>query len=185
MACASWGRVHMIVLVPYDSTWPLSFAEEAARLRTVCGPGLIRIDHIGSTSVPGLAAKPIIDVQVTVDALAFLAEWVERLARIGYTHHPSQDDVEYPFFHRPTGWPHTHHVHLCLPDCAVGRATLALRDYLRDHPAQRDAYATEKQRLASLHVGDTGDRREAYASVKSPFLDPRIARALQLGYPRE
>lgn len=60
-----------------------------------------------------------------------------------------------------------------------------MRDYLREHPPERDAYAMEKHRLAALYVGDTADRREAYASAKSPFLDPLIARALQLGYPRE
>ena len=75
-------------------------------------------------------------------------------------------------------------VHLCVPDSGIARATLALRDYLRDPPAERDAYAIEKRRLASLHVGDTADRREAYASAKSPFLGPLNARALQLGYPR-
>jgi GrpB-like predicted nucleotidyltransferase (UPF0157 family) len=162
----------MIELVSYDSTWPARFAEEAARLSRACGKGVLRIDHVGSTSIPGLAAKPIIDVQMTVDTLAPLVDWGVRLARLSYTHYPSPDDVEYPFFHRPTEWPHTHHVHLCVPDSGIGRATLALRDYLRDHPAERDAYAIEKRRLASLHVGETADRREAYASAKSPFLAP-------------
>lgn len=175
----------MIKLASYDSTWPARFAEEAARLWSACGPRVLRIDHVGSTSVPGLEAKPIIDVQITVDTLAPLVAWVSRLVRLGYTHHPSPDDIEYPFFHRPAGWPHTHHVHLCAPESVIGRATLALRDYLREHPAERDAYAIEKRRLAALYVGDTADRREAYASAKSPFLDPLIARALQLGYPRE
>lgn len=174
----------MIELVSYDSTWPARFAEEAARLWSACGPGVLRIDHVGSTSIPGLAAKPIVDVQMTVGTLAPLVGWVDRLAPLGYMHYPSPDDVEYPFFHRPTGWPHTHHVHLCVPDSGIGRATLALRDYMRDHPAERDAYAIEKRRLASLHVGDTADRREAYALAKSPFLEPLIARAFQLGYPR-
>lgn len=175
----------MIELASYNSTWPARFAAEAVRLRRVCGPGALRIDHVGSTSIPGLAAKPIIDVQIVVDALTPLAGWADRLEQLGYRHHPSPDDVEYPFFHRPVRWPHTHHVHLCVPESAIGRATLALRDYLREHPAERDAYAIEKHRLAALYVGDTSDRREAYASAKSPFLDPLIARALQLGYPRE
>ncbi len=175
----------MIELVSYDSTWPANFAEEAVRLSAVCGPGALRIEHVGSTSIPGLVAKPVIDVQITVLALAPLVGWADRLARLGYSHHPSPDDVEYPFFHRPARWPHTHHVHLCLPENAIGRATLALRDYLREHPTERDAYAIEKRRLASLHVGDTAERREAYASAKSPFLEPLVTRALQLGYPRE
>ena len=112
----------MIELVTYDSTWPARFGEEAARLWSGCGPGVLRIDHVGSTSVPGLAAKPIIDVQMTVGALAPLVGWVDRLAPLGYMHYPSPDDVEYPFFHRPTGWPHTHHVHLCVADSGIGRA---------------------------------------------------------------
>jgi len=97
----------MIELVPYDPTWPARFAEEAARLWRVCGNGVLRIDHVGSTSIPGLAAKPLIDVQMTVGTLAPLVDWVDRLARLCYTHYPSPDDVEYPFFHRPTEWPHT------------------------------------------------------------------------------
>ena len=175
----------MIQLVPYDSSWPVRFEEEAQGLRTVCGPCALRIDHVGSTSIPGIAAKPVIDVQITVASLEPRGVWVERLARLGYSHHQSPDDAEYPFFHRPAIWPHTHHVHLCLPGSAIGRATLALRDYLRDDPELRHAYEREKRRLADVHIGDTAARRESYASGKSPFLGPLIERALRPGYPRE
>ncbi len=174
----------MIEPVPYDSTWPDRFAHEAILLREVCGAAAIRVDHVGSTSIPGIAGKPVIDVQITVAALAPLAHWVERLARLNYAHHASPDDSEYPFFHKPAIWPHVYHVHLCEPTSAVGRATLALRDYLRDQPELREAYAKEKRRLAAVHIGDTADRREAYAQGKSPFLEPLIERALALGYPR-
>ena len=175
----------MIELVPYDSTWPERFLEEAGRLREVCGALALRIDHVGSTSIAGIAAKAVIDVQITVEAVKPLHPWTERLARLGYVHHASLDDWEYPFFHRPATWPHTHHVHLCVAGSAIGRATLALRDYLRDHPELRHAYEREKQRLALVHVGDTAERRESYATEKSPFLNPLIERALLLGYPRE
>ena len=145
----------------------------------------IRIDHVGSTSIPALAAKPVIDVQITVESIEPLAGWVERLARIGYTHHASADDDHYPFFHTPAAWPHVYHVHLCLPDSAIGRATLALRDYLRESPDLAAAYAAEKRRLASIHRGRDAREREAYADAKSPFLGPLIERALELGYPRD
>lgn len=178
-------ELRLIELVPYDPTWPALFSEEARRLSEVSGALALRIDHVGSTSIPGLAAKPVIDVQVTVTSLQPLCAWTDRLGPLGYVHHPSPDDAEYPFFHRPATWPHTHHVHLCLEGCVIGRATLALRDYLRDHPHLRDAYEQEKRRLALVHVGDTPERRESYATGKSPFLTPLIEHALLLGYPRE
>ena len=176
----------MIELVPYDSTWPDRFAREAILLREVCGAAAIRVDHVGSTSIPGIAGKPVIDVQITVAALAPLAHWVERLARLNYAHHASPDDSEYPFFHKPAIWPHVYHVHLCEPASAVGRATLALRDYLRDQPELREAYAKEKRRLAAVHVGDTADRprsvragevsvsRAAHRACARTRLPPRV-----------
>ena len=174
----------MIELLPYDPMWLDRFTSEATLLREACGAAAIRIDHVGSTSIPGIAAKPVIDVQITVASLTPLGGWVERLARLGYAHHASVDDREYPFLHKPSIWPHAYHLHLCEPTSAIGRATLALRDYLRDQPALRDAYAEEKRRLAAEHVGSTADSREAYAQGKSPFLEPLIDRALALGYPR-
>ena len=174
----------MIELLPYDPLWPDRFMREATLLREVCGAAGLRIDHVGSTSIPGLAAKPVIDVQITVASLTPLGGWVERLARLGYAHLASPDDREYPFFHKPSIWPHIYHVHLCEPTSAIARATLALRDYLRDEPELREAYAEGKRRLAAEHVGNTADSREAYAQGKSPFLEPLIERALALGYPR-
>jgi GrpB-like predicted nucleotidyltransferase (UPF0157 family) len=174
----------VIELVPYDPAWPIAFAREAERLRAALGPLARRIDHVGSTSVPGLSAKPVIDVQIEVLALRPLASWNARFAALGYVHHPAPEDDRYPFFHRPALWPHTHHVHLCEPGCAIARATLALRDLLREDAEARAAYAAEKARLAQLHVGDDAKRREAYAEAKSPFLGPLIERALALGHPR-
>ncbi len=174
----------MIEIVSYDCTWPDLFEREASQLRDVCGAAAVRIDHVGSTGIPEMPAKPVIDIQITVATLSPLAGWVQRLARLHYTHHPSSDDGEYPFFHRPAIWPHVYHVHLCEPTSAIGRATLALRDYLRDQPGLRKAYEDEKRRLAEVHVGDTAAHREAYAQGKSPFLEPLIERALALGYPR-
>jgi GrpB-like predicted nucleotidyltransferase (UPF0157 family) len=174
----------MITIMPYSSDWPQLFEAERARLLVTLGALALRIDHVGSTSVPDMPSKPVIDMQVTVDTVVALAPWVRRLAGLGYTHGPSSDDRHYPFFHVPGTWPHTHHIHLCTPDCAISRATLALRDYLREHADARQAYAAEKRRLAQVFPGDTAESREAYAEGKSPLLRPMIEHALQLGYPK-
>jgi len=127
-------------VVPYDPGWPAAFEAEAVRLRAALGPLALRIDHNGSTSIPGLAAKPIIDIQVSVAALQPLAAHRERLETAGYVHVPHPDDSFCPFFHRPLEWPHSHHVHLVQAGGVEERRTLAFRDYLRDHNAAAGEY---------------------------------------------
>ena len=97
-------------IVPYDPQWPVAFEAEAQRIRTALGGLVLRIDHHGSTSVPGLAAKPIIDIQVSVASLEPLRAFADPLEAIGYRHLPHPDDAVCPFFYRPSEWPHTHHV---------------------------------------------------------------------------
>ncbi|HEV3139037.1 MAG TPA: GrpB family protein, partial [Vicinamibacterales bacterium] len=121
----------MSELLPYDSRWPAAFDAEAVRLRGALGPLALRIEHNGSTAVPGIAAKPVIDIQISVARLQPLAPYRDRLQPIGYVHVPHQDDSFCPFFHRPARWPHSHHVHLVEAGGAEERRTLAFRDYLR------------------------------------------------------
>src|SRR5262245_27035401 len=120
-------------LVAYDAGWPAAFETEAARLRDVLGPVLVPIDHHGSTSIPGLAAKPAIDIHVSVVTLQPVAVYESRLRDLGYHHVPHRDDAFCPFFHRPAAWPHTHHVHVVEAGGLEERRTLAFRDYLRAH----------------------------------------------------
>src|SRR5205809_7876507 len=94
----------VVELAPYDSQWPVAFEAEAGRLRAAFGPLALRIDHNGSTAVPGLAAKPVIDIQVSVGSLQPLAPFLAPLASIGYVHVPHADDAFCPFFHRPAVW---------------------------------------------------------------------------------
>ena len=101
-----------LVVVAYDPAWPAAFEAEAVRLRAALGTVAMRIDHNGSTAVPGLSAKPVIDIQVSVAALQPIAAYRDRLQAIGYVHVPDPDDSFCPFFHRPARWPHTHHVHV-------------------------------------------------------------------------
>jgi GrpB-like predicted nucleotidyltransferase (UPF0157 family) len=91
-------------IVPYDPAWPSEFEAEAVRIRTALGCLAVRIDHHGSTSIPGLAAKPVIDIQVSVESLQPMSAYREPLCSIGYVHVPHTDDSFCPFFHRPSHW---------------------------------------------------------------------------------
>ena len=173
-----------IELREYDPRWPLEFEAERARIAGALGALALRIDHNGSTAVPGLAAKPIIDVQVSVERLQPLDSYGSGLSRIEYVHVPHPDDSFCPFFHRPAVWPHTHHVHVVEAGGEEERRTLAFRDYLREHPDVAGEYAELKRCLAARHVGDSPAAREAYAVAKTEFVLDVVTRALSEGYPR-
>jgi GrpB-like predicted nucleotidyltransferase (UPF0157 family) len=174
-----------LVIVPYDPAWPRAFATERDRIAAVFGTVAQRIDHNGSTSVPGLAAKPIIDTQISVASLRPLSAHVERLARLGYTHVPHPDDTFCPFFHRPAVWPYTHHVHVVESGGDEERRTLAFRDYLRTHDDVARDYEALKRRIAPHHAATDFASRQAYADAKAPFIAAVVERALSEGYPRD
>jgi GrpB-like predicted nucleotidyltransferase (UPF0157 family) len=174
-----------IEIRPYDPGWPAAFAAEAKRLAAALGSLALRIDHHGSTSIPGLSAKPILDIQLSVAALQPLAAYGERLATLGYVHVPHPDDAFCPFFHRPERWPHSHHVHVVERGGVEERRTLAFRDYLRDHRDVAQHYERLKQNLAARLIGADDQSREAYAQAKSEFIERVVALALSGGYPRE
>jgi GrpB-like predicted nucleotidyltransferase (UPF0157 family) len=172
-------------VVPYDPGWPAAFEAEATRLRTALGTQALRIDHHGSTAIPGIGAKPIIDIQVSVAALQPIAAYGERLRAIGYVHVPHPDDSFCPFFHRPPHWPHSHHVHVVEAGGPEERRTLAFRDYLRDHAATARDYERLKHDLAAQLAANNSESREEYARAKTDFIERIVAMALRSGYPRE
>jgi GrpB-like predicted nucleotidyltransferase (UPF0157 family) len=175
----------MILIQSYDPSWPEAFRRETAGLRAAFGNLALRIDHVGSTSVPGLAAKPVIDIQVSVSSAASFVACHEPLARVGYRHVPLGDfDRVYPFFRKPADWPGTHHVHLCASGSAEERRHLAFCAYLRDHPAPAAAYVELKRRLAAIHDGLTQESRERYSLAKTDFVESVLERAIAEGYPR-
>lgn len=166
----------MVTIVDYDERWPQEFARLATELRNALGDLAPRIDHIGSTSVPGLAAKDLIDIQVTVAQLDGAV--TNALAAIGYTEHTGitadhrppratgpDSDWEKRLFAPPAGQRPTN-LHVRIAGRANQRYALLFRDYLRDHPAAADAYAELKRRLARW-MPDTG----TYADVKDPACD--------------
>jgi GrpB-like predicted nucleotidyltransferase (UPF0157 family) len=173
-----------IDVLPYDPRWRDEFDAEARRLDAALGQLALEIAHNGSTAVPGLGAKPIIDIQISVATLEPLAMYRERLESAGYVHMPHADDAFCPFFHRPAAWPHTHHVHLVVSGGPEERRTLAFRDYLRDHPETAREYERLKHDLSVQYAGEDAASREAYSAGKSAFVERIVALALNSGYPR-
>lgn len=166
----------MLEIVPYKESWPAEFLEIATVLREALGKHALRIDHIGSTSVPGLAAKDVIDVQITVQALTEPVRSVMtdlgyvQSAEISGDHRPphmieSQMEWTKWFFSPPAGQRHTN-THLRVNGRANQRYPLLFRDYLRAHPAVAEAYAELKRRLAD-NLADPG----MYPDVKDPAVD--------------
>jgi GrpB-like predicted nucleotidyltransferase (UPF0157 family) len=175
----------VLKIVPYDDGWPRAFQGERDRIAEAFGAIALRIDHKGSTSIPGLAAKPIIDIQVSVERLHPIEPHRRELAPLGYVHVPHSDDAFCPFFHRPATWPHTHHVHVVQAGGDEERRTLAFRDFLREHGDARREYEDLKRRLAPQYGASAFASRQAYAEAKTRFIAGITDRALAEGYPRE
>jgi GrpB-like predicted nucleotidyltransferase (UPF0157 family) len=176
------AQENTIEIVPYDPGWPAAFEAEAGRLRTALDTLALRIDHHGSTAIPGLGAKPIIDIQISVAALQPLSAYGSALESIGYVHLPHPDDSFCPFFHRPRHWPHSHHVHVVERGGHEERRTLAFRDYLRDHSALAREYEQLKRATAAQLVATDSEPQERYAAAKTAFVERVVALAIALGY---
>lgn len=163
-----------IRIVPHDPAWAERAASELRRIATALGPLAVRLEHVGSTAVPGLAAKPILDLQVSVAALEPRAAYVEPLERLGYLFVPAPESPDYHLFAKPPERPRSHHVHVCGAGGAHERRHLAVRDFLRTHPREAAAYAALKRRVVLRHPQD----RLAYIAAKDPYVDELEARAL-------
>jgi GrpB-like predicted nucleotidyltransferase (UPF0157 family) len=152
-------------IVPYDPAWPGLFAQLGAALRTALGAAALRIDHVGSTSVPSLDAKPVIDVQVSVASLAALDSYRIPLESIGYLFRADNPDLSKRYFRETPGQRRTH-VHVRQAGSWSEQGTLLFRDYLRAHLAQAQQYAALKYRLAEQYR----DERQRYTEAKDPFI---------------
>jgi GrpB-like predicted nucleotidyltransferase (UPF0157 family) len=161
----------VIKIVPYDAVWPVAFEAEAHALCRVLGAHALRVEHVGSTAVPGLDAKPVIDIQVSVVSLEPSDPLVAALATLGYRFISLGDfDAIYPYFKKPACGPSTHHVHLCIAGGEQEGMHLAFRDCLRSEPGRAAEYARLKHQLAALHHGFTLESQEAYSLSKTAFV---------------
>lgn len=155
-----------IEVVPYDPRWPGRFAVERDALEEAIGDRAAGgIHHAGSTAVPGLDAKPIIDILAGVDSLEASRACFGPLARLGYLYAPYRVE-EMHWFCKPHPRRRTHHLHLVPTDSRRFRDELAFRDALRASPDLARAYAATKHRLAAGFKHD----REGYTNAKSTFI---------------
>ncbi len=161
-----------IVIVPYDPAWPAEFERLRQALTDCLGGLVLAIEHIGSTSVPGLAAKPILDINMVMESCADLPAIVERLASLGYEH---EGDLGIPgreaFRQPPESGYMTCHLYCSPRDSVALLRHLAFRDYLRAHPEASADYARLKQELAQCYRND----RAAYTDAKTAFVEGILA----------
>lgn len=164
-------RVALDEVIDYDAEWPERFVALAGPMRDELGALALRIDHIGSTAVPHLAAKPIIDIQVSVAALEPVSAYRFGLERCGFEWRTDNPDLTKRYFRERPGSPRTH-IHVRRSGSFAEQFALLFRDYLREDPTMAAVYAVEKRRLAHLLTTD----RERYTAMKGPIVW-RIARA--------
>jgi GrpB-like predicted nucleotidyltransferase (UPF0157 family) len=168
-----------VELVDYDARWPSLFDEEVKRLRAVLDPSLILgLEHFGSTAVPGLSAKPIIDILIAVrsltDARASFVEALRNLDYVYWAENPKKDRMFFVKGMPPFGPRRSHHVHVTEPNGEMWQR-LAFRDYLRAHSEEARTYQRLKTRLATEHPTD----REAYTGAKSAYVESVMRKAMK------
>lgn len=160
-----------IQLVAHDPSWAGRFADEALAIRAAIGPWLTGgVEHVGSTAVPGLPAKPVIDIMAGVADLDASRACIEPLAGLGYLYAPYRADVMH-WFCKPDPAARTHHLHLVPTGSPRWQHVLSFRDLLRHDPAAAAEYAALKRTLAARFPDD----REAYTDGKADLIARLLA----------
>ena len=174
------GRIGMeapVKVVDYDQNWPLLFEGEKARILSVIAKKVVAVEHIGSTAVPDLGAKPIIDIMVGICHLSDAQDCIEPLEAIGYEYAPEYENSipERRYFRKgPSNVPNKHyHLHMVEYSGDFWRRHLLFRDYLRAHPHVAKEYYRLKKELAAKYRSD----REAYTEAKTLFIESIVAKA--------
>lgn len=165
---AVFVKTKRVTVVSYDQAWPGEFLKILGQLAPFILPPAIRIEHVGSTSVPGLWAKPIIDIDVVIRDMTVLPEIIARLAGIGYRH---EGDLGIPgreaFCYDGKPELKAHHLYVCPESSPELRRHIAFRDYLRAHPDAVAEYGRIKREGAALFPDDI----DAYIAHKSPVIE--------------
>lgn len=158
-----------IVISNYDDRWPDFFAEEKARILSGLPFTNVWVEHIGSTSIPNLPSKPIIDIGLGIDSLANAPACITVLTDSGYVYEPDYEKAlpTRRFLWKGTPVIHTHHISIMEKGSEIWRHNLRFRDYLRTHPDDAADYATLKRKLASVCVDDFG----RYVEGKTEFVE--------------
>jgi GrpB-like predicted nucleotidyltransferase (UPF0157 family) len=164
-----------VIVCAYDPEWPTSYRESAAAIRARLGASLLGLEHVGSTAVSGLAAKPIIDLLAEVAELEEVEAQFAELAHAGWEPAANRLDLRHLPLVRREDERRTHHLHCVARGSSHFRRMLAFRDYLRAHPAVAEEYGALKRTLAAAHPRDI----DAYMRGKDGFVKRHEAEALR------
>lgn len=162
-----------IEIAGYDPAWPGAYERERVAILGALGDLVFAIEHVGSTSVPGLGAKPIIDIMIGVRDLADHARCVAPLQSLGYEHKGEFGIPGRLYFRKLIDGLRTHHIHLVEHGCDFWERHLLFRDYLRRHPQEVRQYQEMKARLAAQY----GEDRIGYTEAKTEFIESALAKA--------
>lgn len=169
-----------VVIAPYSAQWPRVFERERERLQGAFAGEAAAIEHIGSTAVPGLGAKPTVDILLGAPSLEAIVRRIPALEALGYRYVPEFEDVlpQRRYFVSPAQGPSAFHLHAVVEGSPFWADHLAFRDALRADPRLRDEYHALKVRLADRYGADRG----AYTDAKAPFIRGVVAAR---SHPRE
>ncbi|WP_145150059.1 GrpB family protein [Paenibacillus xylanexedens] len=159
-------------IAKYDPAWPVLFLETSSKLREALGEKAVRIDHVGSTSIAGIDAKPIIDIQISVSQYENLLDYKREIETVGFVFRAENPDKSKRYFREEPGSRRIH-IHVRQAGSFSEQMTLLFRDYLREHPEDCLKYAEEKYRLMSLYK----DQRPKYVEGKGPMVWSILQRA--------
>lgn len=163
-----------VSVVAYQPAWAEAFEKEKQQLQDALGNNVTDIEHIGSTSVPGLAAKPIIDMIAAVDGLSVYKQLIEPLTAIGYEFMPERVFTDRVFFPKGPRENRTHHLGLVVKDSDQWKKTIAFRDYLRTNASARNKYQALKTELAAKYPND----RASYTIAKERLIEQLLREVL-------
>lgn len=165
-----------VVIVDYDPEWPKLYEIERKLIHGLLGDIIFAIEHVGSTAVPGLAAKPIVDIMIGVqDVEKGRNACIKPLMELGYSYVPEleKDIPERYFLFRGSAKGHSHHIHITQPTTDFWIDHLLFRDYLRKHPSVAKQYGDLKQSLANVYR----DKRVEYGQAKTDFIEDVLLKA--------
>ncbi len=153
-------------IVDYDAAWPSSAEAELRRIAAQLPTVAVRLEHVGSTAVPGLAAKPVLDLQLSVGTIRQRGRYTARLEALGYVFVADPQSPGYHLFAMPRERPRTHHLHVCEAGSDDEFRHLAFRDFLRAHGDEAASYADLKRQIIARHPLD----RLAYIEGKDAYV---------------
>jgi len=165
---------HPVVVVDYDPEWPTLYEKERRRIVDAIGHRALAVEHIGSTAVPGLGAKPIIDIMACVPERSDADDCIPLLRQIGYTDiTPEEGNADWFYCLGKSLHTVVYHLHLMRYGSEFSKKHLIFRDYLRTHPDVAREYYELKKRLASKYRSD----RTVYTESKTSFIEAVVAKA--------